>query len=48
MAAEEIEELAELAQSNIQDIRRLIYDLRPANLDESGLAAACRNCHSVG
>ena len=41
-AAGEIEELAELAQANIQDIRRLIYDLRPAALDELGLAPALR------
>jgi signal transduction histidine kinase len=40
--AEEIEELAELAQANIQDIRRLIHDLRPAALDELGLAPALR------
>jgi two-component system sensor histidine kinase DegS len=31
-----------LAQSNIQDIRRLIYDLRPAILDELGLIPALR------
>jgi signal transduction histidine kinase len=41
-AAQEIQELAELAQTNIQDIRRLIYDLRPAVLDELGLIAALR------
>jgi len=41
-AAEEIEELAELSQANIQDIRRLIYDLRPAVLDELGLVPALR------
>lgn len=40
--AEEIGKLAELAQANIQDIRRLIYDLRPAALDELGLAPALR------
>jgi signal transduction histidine kinase len=40
--AEEIEELAELAQANIQDIRRLIQDLRPAALDELGLMSALR------
>ncbi len=34
---EDIEELADLAQTNIQDIRRLIYDLRPAALHELGL-----------
>ncbi|MBC7265267.1 MAG: sensor histidine kinase [Chloroflexi bacterium] len=42
LAAEEMEELAELAQTNIQDIRRLIYDLRPAALDELGLVPALR------
>jgi signal transduction histidine kinase len=42
LAAGEIEELAELAQANIQDIRRLIYDLRPAALDELGLVPALR------
>jgi signal transduction histidine kinase len=41
-ATEEIEELADLAQANIQDIRRLIYDLRPAALDELGLVPALR------
>jgi signal transduction histidine kinase len=40
--AEEIEELAELAQANIQDIRCLIHDLRPAALDELGLVPALR------
>ncbi len=39
-AAQELKELAELTQANIQDIRRLIYDLRPAVLDELGLVAA--------
>jgi signal transduction histidine kinase len=39
-AAQELAELAELTQANIQDIRRLIYDLRPAVLDELGLVAA--------
>jgi signal transduction histidine kinase len=39
-AAEEIEELADLTQASIQDIRRLIHDLRPAALDELGLAPA--------
>jgi signal transduction histidine kinase len=38
--ASEVEELAEQAQANIHDIRRLIYDLRPAVLDELGLASA--------
>jgi len=41
-AAGEIEELAELAQANIRDIRRLIHDLRPAVLDELGLVPALR------
>jgi signal transduction histidine kinase len=40
--AEEIEELAEHTQANIQDIRRLIYDLRPTVLDELGLLPALR------
>jgi signal transduction histidine kinase len=40
--AEEVEELAELAQASIQDIRRLIHDLRPAALDELGLGPALR------
>jgi len=40
--AGEIEELAEQAQASIQDIRRLIYDLRPAALDELGLVPALR------
>jgi signal transduction histidine kinase len=42
LTAEEVEELAELAQVNIQDIRRLIHDLRPAALDELGLMPALR------
>ncbi|MEW6232020.1 MAG: histidine kinase [Chloroflexota bacterium] len=42
LTGQEIEELAELAQTNIQDIRRLIYDLRPAALDELGLVPALR------
>jgi signal transduction histidine kinase len=42
LAAGEIEELAELAQANIQDIRRLIHDLRPAALDGLGLVPALR------
>jgi signal transduction histidine kinase len=41
-AAQELKELAELTQANIQDIRRLIYDLRPAVLDELGLVAALK------
>ena len=41
-AAEEIEELAELVQVSIQDIRRLIHDLRPAALDDFGLVPALR------
>jgi signal transduction histidine kinase len=42
LAAEELEELSELTQASIQDIRRLIYDLRPTALDELGLASALR------
>jgi signal transduction histidine kinase len=41
-AAQEIQELAELAQVNIKDIRQLIYDLRPLALDELGLLPALR------
>ncbi len=41
-AAEELEELADLAEASIKDIRRLIYDLRPAALDALGLAPALR------
>jgi signal transduction histidine kinase len=40
--ADEIEELADLVQASIQDIRRLIYDLRPTALDELGLMPALR------
>jgi two-component system sensor histidine kinase DegS len=40
--AGELEELAELTQASMRDIRRLIYDLRPAALDELGLAPALR------
>ena len=40
--AAEVEELAEQAQANIRDIRRLIYDLRPTVLDELGLIPALR------
>jgi signal transduction histidine kinase len=41
--AGEIEELAEQAQASIRDIRRLMYDLRPAALDELGLVPALRD-----
>jgi signal transduction histidine kinase len=41
-AAAELEELAELAQTCIRDIRRLIHDLRPVVLDELGLVPALR------
>lgn len=40
--AAEVQELAEQAQANIRDIRRLVYDLRPAVLDELGLVPALR------
>ncbi|UCC64437.1 MAG: response regulator [Anaerolineae bacterium] len=40
--AGEVEELAGQAQSSIQDIRRLIHDLRPVALDELGLLPALR------
>jgi len=42
-AAAEIEELARLATDHVRDIRRLIYDLRPAALDELGLVPALRD-----
>jgi two-component system sensor histidine kinase DegS len=45
--AGEIEEMAEQAQATIQDIRRLIRDLRPAALDELGLVPALRD-HLAG
>jgi signal transduction histidine kinase len=41
-AADVLDELAELSQDNVRDIRRLIYDLRPAALDELGLVPALR------
>ena len=41
-AAGEVEELAGQAQASIQDIRRLIHDLRPVALDELGLLPALR------
>jgi signal transduction histidine kinase len=41
--AAEIEELAELVTGQVRDIRRLIYDLRPAALDELGLVPALRD-----
>jgi signal transduction histidine kinase len=40
--ASEIRELAEQAQANSRDIRRLLHDLRPATLDELGLVPALR------
>jgi signal transduction histidine kinase len=40
--AAQLKELAHLAQGSIQDVRRLIYDLRPVALDELGLVAALR------
>lgn len=43
----EIEEMAEQAQASIQDIRRLIRDLRPVALDELGLVPALRE-HLAG
>jgi signal transduction histidine kinase len=41
-AAGEVGELAAQAQASVRDIRRLIYDLRPAALDELGLVPAVR------
>ena len=42
-AAAELEEIAEMATGHVRDIRRLIYDLRPAALDELGLVPALRD-----
>ncbi|MCL7454908.1 MAG: GAF domain-containing sensor histidine kinase, partial [Anaerolineae bacterium] len=41
-AMRELEALADLSQDNVRDIRRMIYDLRPAALDELGLVPALR------
>jgi two-component system sensor histidine kinase DegS len=41
-AVRELEALADLSQDNVRDIRRMIYDLRPAALDELGLVPAVR------
>ncbi len=40
--AGEIKELAEQAQANSREIRRLVHDLRPVALDELGLVPALR------
>ena len=40
--ADEVTELAEQAQDNSRDIRRLVHDLRPVALDELGLVPALR------
>jgi len=40
--ASEVRELAEQAQANSRDIRRLVHDLRPVALDELGLVPALR------
>jgi signal transduction histidine kinase len=42
-AARELDELATLSQENVRDIRRMIYDLRPAALDKLGLVPALRD-----
>jgi len=42
LAVTEIDQIAEQAQAGVRDIRRLIYDLRPAVLDELGLEPALR------
>lgn len=42
LAITEIDQITELAQAGVRDIRRLIYDLRPAVLDELGLEPALR------
>jgi len=39
-AAAEMDELVDDTQASIRDIRRLVYDLRPAALDELGLVPA--------
>ncbi|HSR35185.1 MAG TPA: response regulator [Anaerolineae bacterium] len=41
--AGELENLADLAQASVRDVRRLIYDLRPETLDELGLVPALRD-----
>jgi signal transduction histidine kinase len=41
-AIRELEALADLSQDNVREIRRMIYDLRPAALDELGLVPALR------
>jgi len=40
--ADEVRELAEQAQANSREIRRLVHDLRPVALDELGLVPALR------
>jgi signal transduction histidine kinase len=39
---EELEGISQLVKDNIRDIRRLIYELRPAALDQLGLVPALR------
>jgi signal transduction histidine kinase len=41
-AAEQIERLGELAQEALAELRGLIFELRPASLEEEGLAATLR------
>jgi signal transduction histidine kinase len=41
-AAEQIAQLGELAQDALAELRGLIFELRPASLDEEGLAATLR------
>jgi signal transduction histidine kinase len=41
-AAEQVEQLGELAQDALEELRGLIFELRPASLEEEGLAATLR------
>ncbi len=40
VVSDELEDLTQLTQANMRDVRRLIYDLRPTALDELGLIPA--------
>jgi signal transduction histidine kinase len=41
-AAEQVERIGELAQDALEELRGLIFELRPASLEEEGLAATLR------